>query len=222
MSNDIQPVLSNAPYAPREGVFIPRKQVRKMRRARDIVEEAQRRARGILKEAQRQADDMRGQARAAGHGEGALAAAAQVLSHFDASQTLARRLRGELEQHARTLLAAALDHPDTVLALLDECLQGLSGPPQQRMKVCLPAAMRGVRARVQSLLDAAGHGAADIEYRDDGRLAVLAGEQVFAFDPQVSIEAGSARLLARFPDLEETVRSLGEAAMQNFSMKTGA
>lgn len=218
MSNDIQSVLDKAPYAPREGVFIPRRQVQKMRRARDIVDEAQRRARDILKHAQRQAEDIRRRAHAEGYREGALASSAQVLSHFDASRALSLRLRGELEQHARTLLGAALDHPNTVLALLDQCLQGLAQSQQQpaRIEITLPAAMRGVRGRLRKLLDDAGQNTADIEYRDDTRLVVTAGEQVFEFDRSASIEEGVAHLLGRFPDLESDSRALRDAAMQRW------
>jgi hypothetical protein len=222
MLNDTHSTLNKAPYAPREGVFIPRKQVQKMRRASGLLDEARRRARDLVKDAQQQAAELRRQAFASGYEDGALAAASHVLSHFDATQALAQRMRGELEQHARSLLGAALDHPDTVLALLDQCLQGLAGPPQQRLRISLPPAMRGVRPRLNAMLEQAGRSAVEIDYRDDGddqddrRLLVLAGEQVFEFDPPASAAQGQRDLLSRFPDLAGECRGLGDEAMQRW------
>jgi hypothetical protein len=225
MLNDTQSTLNKAPYAPREGVFIPRKQVQKMRRASGLLDEARRRARDLIKDAQQQAAELRRQAFASGYEDGALAAASHVLSHFDATQALAQRMRGELEQHARSLLGAALDHPDTVLALLDQCLQGLAGPPQQGLRISLPLAMRGVRPRLNAMLEQAGRSGVEIVYRDDGndgdgsddrRLVVLAGEQVFEFDPPASAAQGQRDLLSRFPDLAGDCRGLGDEAMQRW------
>jgi hypothetical protein len=219
MSNDTQSALSKAPYAPREGVFIPRKQVQKMRRARDLLDDARRHARDMLKDAQRQAEAIRREAFAAGYEDGVLASASQVLAHFDATQAQALRMRGELERHAGVLLGAALDHPDTVLALLDQCLQGLAGPPDRRIKIVLPDSMRGARPRLNAMLAEAGRDAVDVEYGDQGRdqrLVVLAGELVFEFDPPESIAQGQRQLLARFPELADACRGLGDDAMRRW------
>src|ERR1700693_4384693 len=132
MSNDTRQALNPAPppsYAAREGVFIPRKQVRKMRRARDLLDAAQRRARDLIRPTDEEAGALRRQAYAVGYDDGALAAAAHVLAHFGAVQDLTQRMREQMEQHARDLLSQALDHPEAVLALLEQCLQGLAGPP---------------------------------------------------------------------------------------------
>jgi hypothetical protein len=204
--------LASARYAPREGVYIPCKQVRKMRRVCDLLDDAQRRARDLLRQAEQQAVDMRRQAFAAGYEDGALAAASHVLAHFDAAQEQAEQLRTELERHARALLGEALDHPDAVLAVLDQCLQGLAGPPGQAIRIRLPQSMRGLRARLERSIAQAGQDAVEIGYHDDSRLIVLYGEKVFEFDPPVLIEQGQRSLLASCPDLAQQRRQLGDAA----------
>ncbi|HEY4317740.1 MAG TPA: hypothetical protein VGN04_09060 [Herbaspirillum sp.] len=218
MSSDTPSALSKAPYAPREGVFIPRKQVQKMRRARDLLDDARRHARGMLKQARQQAAAIRREAFAAGYEDGVLASASQVLAHFDAAQAQALRLRGELKQYAGDLLGATLVHPDTVLAVLDECLQGLAGPLDRRIRIVLPESMRGARARLNAMLAQAGRNAVEVGYGEDARLVVLAGEQVFEFDPPESIAQGQERLMTRFSDLADACRGLGDDAMQQLRL----
>jgi hypothetical protein len=216
MQDDTQSIFDRASCAPREGVFIPRKQVQKMRRARDLVDDAQRRARDLLKQAATQADAIRQAAFDCGFEEGALAAAAQALAHFGAVADLTQSLRAELERHARDLLRESLDRPEAILALLDQCLQGLAGPPGQPVSIRLPASMRGQRGRLNAAIEQTGHGAAEIGYHDDPRLIVLYGEQIFEFDPPVLIEQGQDRLLRNFPALETDCRQLSEMASQRW------
>ena len=221
MSNDTRQAPDPAPlpsYAAREGVFIPRKQVRKMRRARDLLDDAQRRARDLIRAAEAEAGAVQRQAYAAGYDDGALAAAAHVLAHFGAVQDFTQRMREQMEQHARDLLSQALDHPEAVLALLEQCLQGLAGPPGQPVVIRLPQALRGMRMRLNGLIEQSGQRAVEIDYHDDddARLIVLHGEQVFEFDPPALIEQGQRRLSSRHGDLAHDCRRLSEAAAQNW------
>jgi hypothetical protein len=183
-----------------------------MRRVRDLLDDAQRRARDLLRQAEAQAAETRRQAFAAGYEDGALAAASHVLAHFGAVQDHADGLRAELERHARALLSEALDHPDALLAVLDQCLQGLAGPPGQAIRIRLPQSMRGLRARLDQSIAQAGQDAVDIAYHDDSRLIVLHGEKVFEFDPPALIEQGQRRLLASCADLAQQPRQLGDVA----------
>jgi hypothetical protein len=216
MQDDTRSIFNRASCAPREGVFIPRKQVQKMRRARDLIDDAQRRARDLLKQATAQADAIRQAAFDAGFEDGALAAVSQVLAHFGAVADLKQSMRGELERHACDLLRESLDRPDAILALLDQCLQGLAGPPGQPVSIRLPASMRGQRARLSTAIARAGQSAAEIGYHDDPRLIVLYGEQVFEFDPPALAAQGQARLLRHFPALETDCRRLSETASQRW------
>ena len=187
-----------------------------MRRARDLLDDAQRRARDLLRQAEEQADAIRQAAFSAGFEEGALAAASQVLAHFGALRHLTLCMRGELEQHAHDLLRESLNHPDAILALLDQCLQGLAGPPGQPVSLRLPASMRGQRERLNAAIEQSGQSAVEIRYHDDPRLIVLYGEQVFEFDPPVLAAQGRARLLRNFPALETECRQLSEIASQQW------
>jgi hypothetical protein len=219
MSNDTRQAPDPAPlpsYAAREGVFIPRKQVRKMRRARDLLDDAQRRARDLIRAAEEKAGAVQRQAYVAGYDDGALAAAAHVLAHFGAVQDLTQRMREQMEQHARDLLSQALDHPEAVLALLEQCLQGLAGPPGQPVVIRLPQALRGMRMRLNALIEQTGQRAVEIDYHDDARLIVLHGEQVFEFDPPALIEQGQRRLSSRQRDLVHDCRQLSDDAAQRW------
>jgi hypothetical protein len=189
-----------------------------MRRARDLLDDAQRRARDLIRTAEEEAGAVRRQAYAAGYDDGALAAAAHVLAHFGAVRDLTQRMREQLEQHARDLLGQALDHPEAVLALLEQCLQGLAGPPGQPVVIRLPQALRGVRTRLNGLIEQAGQRAVEIDYHDDddARLIVLHGEQVFEFDPPALIEQGQRRLSSRHSNLAHDCGQLSDAAAQRW------
>ena len=203
-------------YAPREGVFIPRRQVQKMRRARDLLDDARRHARETVDAAGAQAEQVQRQAFAEGYEDGMLAAAAHVLAYFGAAQQLTQRLHRELELRAGDLLGAALDRPDAVLALLNEWLEGHAGPVDQSVRIRLPNAARGLRLRFNAAVEQAGMPAACIAYHDDPRLIILCGEQVMEFDPPASVGQGRQRLLAQFEDLPADCRALSEAAVQRW------
>lgn len=189
-----------------------------MRRARDLLDDAQRRARDLIRAAEAEADAVQRQAYAAGYDDGALAAAAHVLAHFGAVQDLTQRMREQMEQHARDLLSQALDHPEAVLALLEQCLQGLAGPPGQPIVIRLPQALRGMRMRLNALIEQAGQRTVEIDYHDDddARLIVLHGEQVFEFDPPALIEQGQRQLSSQHRDLAHDCRRLSDAAAQRW------
>ena len=110
-----------------EGVLVRRAQLRRAR-ADQLEREARRQAQRVLRDAEHQAETLRRQASQAGYQQGMLAALQQAAGHFAASQAMAWRWRERLEQEARAMLAAAVDHPDTLLLLLDEWLRDRDTP----------------------------------------------------------------------------------------------
>jgi hypothetical protein len=76
--------------------------------------------------------------------------------------------------------------------------------------------MRGVRQRLNAMIETAGLGAVDIDYRDDPRLVVLYGEQVFEFDPPALIDQGQRRMLNNCPDFAAESRQLSDAAAEHW------
>jgi len=200
-------------FAPREDVLIPARQARKMRRARDLLDEAQRRARDIVAEAGEQAQQVRRQAAAAGYEDGVLAAAAQVAAHVGAAQRLAQRLSGRLEQYAGDMLGATLERPETVAAMLEAWLAEHAGAPDLNVRIWLPETARGMRTRLAAALGKNGQAAASIAYHDDPRLVILCGEQVLEFDPPELNRQLRKNLLRQFDDLPNDCRVLSEAAL---------
>lgn len=200
----------------REGVYLPRRQVQKMRRVRNMLDEARRRASDLVAQADVQADAIHRQAYSEGYEAGLTAAAGTLMDYFGAAQILGGRLHDQLTQRSKVLLAGALDRPESLLAALDEGLQALAGPVELTLHIHLPATASGMRLRVEAALQKAGRSAVHVSYHDDARLLMVCGDHVFEFDPPTLLTQAQHALLAQFHDLPQQCRKLSADAARTW------
>ncbi len=208
-------------HTAREGVYLPRLQVQKMRRVRNMLDEARRRAADLVAQADSQAETIHRLAYGAGYEAGLIAAAGSLMHYFGDVQALAGRLHEQLAQRSRILLADALDRPETLLAALEEGLQALAGPADVTLHIRLPATASGMRLRVDAALQNAGRSAVHVSYHDDARLLMLCGDHVFEFDPVTLLTQAQQRLLAQFDDLPQQCRKLSGDAVRSWNAEFG-
>ncbi len=196
------------------GVLIKRKHLLRQRQSIDLVNDARRQAGRLVKTAQGQADDIRQKAYREGYQEGLLTAAAAVADYLGQEQRLGTALQGQLNEHARQLLSAALNHPDMLLELLDEWLAALpERDTSDTLCVLLPAAARGSHARLQQKIQAVWPGKSRIEYHPENRFVMKYGDRLAEFDAG-DFQTAAVRRLTAIPTLPEQCRQLTESAQR--------
>ncbi|MCD5326510.1 hypothetical protein ACFFU8_04410 [Chromobacterium piscinae] len=198
-----------------EGVLIRRGQLERIRRAHKLERQARRHASQLLREAQNQADAIRSHAYSDGYQQGMLTALDQIAAALADSQALAERWRGHLEQQARAMLAAAVDHPDTLLLLLDEWLKSQpSAAPEATLYLRLPKTARPRQGALMSLLAERWHGVIQIDHHDDDRFIMRCADQAAEFSPEHYLEPASRQLLQSLNGLQQDCRQLSAAALE--------
>ncbi|MCD4485189.1 hypothetical protein LQR31_11945 [Chromobacterium vaccinii] len=203
------------PQTAAEGVLVRRGQLERLRRAHNLERQARRRAGQVLREAQNQAEAIRGQAYSDGYQQGMLTALDQIAAALADSQALAERWRGHLEQQARAMLAAAVDHPDTLLLLLDEWLKSQPpAAPEATLHLRVPKASRPRQGALMSLLAERWHGAIQIDHHDDSRFIMRCADQAAEFSPEQYLEPASRQLLQSLNGLPQDCRRLSAASLE--------
>ncbi|MFC4488614.1 hypothetical protein [Chromobacterium aquaticum] len=196
-----------------EGVLVRSAQLRRAARADQLEREARRQAQRVLRDAEHQAETLRRQASQAGYQQGMLAALEQAAGHFAASQAMAWRWRERLEQEARAMLAAAVDHPDTLLLLLDEWLRDRDAP-DATLYLQLPKRARALQPRLMALLTENWPGTIQIDYHADARFMMRCADQAAEFEPEQYVEPASRQLLQCLEQMPQDCRALSEQALR--------
>ncbi|NDL61504.1 hypothetical protein GRH90_01815 [Enterobacteriales bacterium SAP-6] len=198
----------------------------RQREALDVISEARRQARNMVKQARAEVELLRQQGFRDGYQEGMATAAAAVADYMSQGQRLEAELQCQINDRARRLLSTALDHPDSLLALVDEWLASLPEPtPAEPMILLLPESARKSHVRLKRRIEAAWPGAGGIEYHRENRVVMKYGHQVAEFAPEAVLAEGVRRLgtLAGLPDncrrlTESGLRRLHEVFLQQHAL----
>ncbi|MCD4498772.1 hypothetical protein [Chromobacterium vaccinii] len=205
-----------------DGVLIRSPQLRRLRRIDNLDQQARKRARQRLDDAEREADAIRRHAYRDGYQQGMLAALDQLAAHLANSQAQAARWREHLSEEARAMLAAAVDHPDTLLLLLDEWLRTRDGPSGDAvLHLQLPKRARSQQTALMALLADNWFGAIQIDYHDDDRFIMRCADQAAEFSPEQYLEPASRQLSHRLNTLPQECRQLSAAALEQFQRQLG-
>ncbi|AZN35910.1 hypothetical protein [Iodobacter ciconiae] len=181
-----------------------------------LLAEARQRAKQLLKEAAAQAGQIRQQAWASGYQDGVIAAAGTLTKHINDSDNLTRRLQGKLEDQARAMLSASLDHPDLLLVLLNEWLSGVDkNSSQSTLKLQLPQYCRAAHSRLSSSLQEQWEGKIQIEYHAKARFVMRYADQIAQFIPEEFITEATQALLHDMHELHSECRLLSQASLQS-------
>ncbi|MCS3803550.1 vacuolar-type H+-ATPase subunit H [Chromobacterium alkanivorans] len=206
-------IPTTRPPTAAEGVLVRRGQLRRAERADRLEREARQQAQRLLREAERQAEALRRQASQEGYQQGMLAALEHAAAHLAANQAMAWRWRERLEQEARAMLTAAVDHPDTLLLLLDEWLRDLD-QPDATLYLQLPKRARALQPQLMTLLTENWPGAIQIDYHADTRFMMRCADQAAEFSPEQYVEPASRQLLQCLEPLPQDCRRLSEQALR--------
>lgn len=201
------------PHAPLERVLIPRKTLQRHARAANLEQQAQHHARQLLREAQQQAEQIRQLAYQDGYQQGMLDAMNQIGTFIADSQTLAVNLRDRLHQQARQLLAHAVEHPETLLLLLEECLRNLP-VVDTTLYLILPRSMRHQHTQFSDVLAAHWPHPYQLDFHTDAGFVLRYADQVIEFSPEQYTEAASRTLVNTLASLPEECRQLSQQALQ--------
>ncbi|WP_157798173.1 oxygen-regulated invasion protein OrgB [Aeromonas cavernicola] len=196
-------------------MLIPRKTLQRHARGANLEQQAQQHARQLLREAQQQAEQIRKLAYKDGYQQGMLDAMNQIGTFLADSQTLAINLRDSLHQHARQLLTHAVEHPETLLLLLEECLRNLP-VVDTTLYLILPRSMRRQNTQFSDVLAAHWPHPYQLDFHTDAGFVLRYADQVIEFSPEQYTETASRALINTLASLPEECRQLSQQALQAF------
>ncbi|MBW7565756.1 hypothetical protein KIF53_12960 [Chromobacterium subtsugae] len=191
-----------------EGVLIRSQRLGQAARLGRLDGQARQRAQVLLREARREADAIRQQACQEGYRQGMREALGQVAAHLADSRALAEQWRLRLGAEARAMLSAAVDHPDTLLLLLDEWLRAQDGARSDVLTLQLPSRAKALQPRLMALLAEHWPGAIRIDYHSEPRFVMRCADQAAEFEPEQYVESASRQLLQALDGLQEDCRRI--------------
>ncbi|KVT58147.1 hypothetical protein WK54_13400 [Burkholderia ubonensis] len=138
-----------------------------------------------------------------------------MAAYLAASQAMAWHWRERLDEHTRAMLASAVDHPDTLLLLIDEWLRG-----QERadatLQLTLPKSARAHQARLMALLAEQWPGSIQLDYHAAPRCIMRCGDQLAEFAPELYVEPASRQLQRCLDELPKDCRNISNRALREW------
>ena len=191
-----------------EGVLVRGRRLGQAARLGRLDAQARQRAQVLLREARREADAIRQQACQEGYRHGMQEALGQVAAHLADSHALTEQWRRRLGDEARAMLSAAVDHPDTLLLLLDEWLRAQDGAHSDVLTLQLPQRAKALQPRLMALLAEHWPGAIRIDYHAEPRFVMRCADQAAEFEPEQYVESASGQLLQGLDGLRQDCRRI--------------
>lgn len=195
-----------------DGVLISRKKLYHNASTIRLKQQAQQHIQRLLRDAQRQADLLKQHAYQEGYQQGILCTMQQVASYLAASQTMAWGWRERLGAQARAMLSAAVDHPDTLLLLVDEWLRKLP-EPDKTLYLTLPNTAHSLQTRLMDLLATVWGDAIQLDYHVDQRFVMRYADQVAEFSPEQYVEPAIRSLQQSLDALPQDCRRISAHAL---------
>jgi hypothetical protein len=180
-----------------------------------LEQQAQQHARRIIHDAQQEGEVIRQHAYQQGYQQGMLDTLQQTASYMADSQTLDGRCRERLSQHAKAMLSSAVDHPETLLLVLDEWLRNLSAS-DETLYLTLPATAHTLQPRLMDVLSASWTGKIQLDYHARPDFVMRLADQVAEFSPAQYVESATRALLQTLDSLPQDCRQLSGFALQEF------
>lgn len=201
--------------SPIEGVLISSKKLQRNMCAVRMEQQAQQHARRILREAQRQAELIRQHAYQDGYQQGMLNTMQHVAAFMADSQTIVRNCREHLSDQTRGMLSSAVDHPETLLLLLDEWLRNLP-VSDETLNLTLPTTAKALQPQIMDLLAASWTGKIQLDYHVGPSFVMRYIDQVAEFAPEQYVEPATRSLLQTLDMLPQSCRHVSAQALQAF------
>lgn len=201
--------------SPVEGVLLNRKQLKRRMRTICLEQQAQQHARRIVRDAQQEAKLIRQHAYQEGFQQGMLESLQQTASYMADSQTLDGRCRERLSQYVRTMLSSAVDHPETLLLVLDEWLRNLP-TSDETLYLTLPTTAHTLNPRLMDVLFDCWKGKIQLDYHARPDVVMRHADQVAEFSPPQYVESATRGLLQTLDTLSQDCRQISDAALQEF------
>ncbi|PUA19961.1 hypothetical protein [Glaciimonas sp. PCH181] len=195
-----------------ENVLISASRLRRMRRDQALTNDAQYCASKIIKEATAEAERIKLQGFSEGYRDGIFASANAVLTYLDGGQELARQLRGEIQTATRVMLRESLDHPEAILAVLEDWMRNHQDAAEEQLHLKLPRSAQAWRMRVTMQMESSWGSRVKVDYHDDPRFLLRCGNTVAEFDPVTIAEKCERQLLRQLDQLPAWCRTLDDDA----------
>lgn len=205
------------PQPPLGGVLIKHKTLQKNRSFRRLEEQARQRAKKLIKDAQKEAQMLQEEACREGFQQGLIIALKQVAIYLSNSNLTLQYWQQQLEKQVREMLAASVNHPETLLLVLDEWLSELSSS-NTSVNIILPEAVKAKYSDTISRVAGDKGVMIHIGYHPGANVIFRCGEDIAEFSPAEFTEMSSRRILMRnLPVLNQDCYRLSREALSLFN-----
>lgn len=209
-------IPTHCPLTAIENVLIRQKTLRKNQR----IQTAKTQLRHYIREQQQNADsqslNIKKLAYEEGYRFGILTALQQLGNQLSGTHTLSEQLRQQLIEQTEQMLQAAVDHPGTLLLLLQEWLDAHPSPQANALlQLYLPKSISVREEEFRQLLSEKWPGGVQFNYHAERHFKLRSADQAAEFMPDQFIETASAQLSQQLNRLPQEIKTLSHTAIQN-------
>ncbi|ELJ8074713.1 type III secretion system linker protein OrgB [Salmonella enterica] len=201
-----------SPLSPVEGILIKRKTLERYFSIERLEQQAHQRAKRILREAEEEAKTLRMYAYQEGYEQGMIDALQQVAAYLTDNQTMAWKWMERIQIYARELFSAAVDHPETLLTVLDEWLRDFDKPEGQ-LFLTLPVNAKKDHQKLMVLLMENWPGTFNLKYHQEQRFIMSCGDQIAEFSPEQFVETAVGVIKHHLDELPQDCRTISDNAI---------
>lgn len=208
-------IPTNSQQIPIDGVLIDHKMVRQNIYIETLEKQAQQNVKQLLRSAQREVDILRKHGYQEGFQQGMLYALQQAASYLSSSNSIAWYWYEKLGVYAKDMLSAAVDHPETILLVLDEWLRNVP-KLDATLYLTLPEASKHLHSKLMPLLMDNWSGKIKIDYHKEFRFVMRCGEQIAEFSPEQFLEPASRIIQQYLDSLPSDCRKISDDVLNDF------
>ncbi|HFW3352381.1 TPA: hypothetical protein ACIVDT_003574 [Salmonella enterica subsp. enterica serovar Eastbourne] len=204
------------PQPPLDGVLIKQDTIRKNYYFRRLEQQARQRAKEIIKDAQIEAQELQKNSCREGFQQGMLTALQQIATYLSDSNRALARWQKKLDKHVREVMSISVNHPETLMLVLDEWFSGIN-TPECAVHILFPVSMKDIHSEIAERLNEKWGGGVNIEFHSESTFVFRCGDDIAEFSPVVFIESGSSKILnENIPDISMDCKGISREAVEKF------
>ncbi|QIU92598.1 hypothetical protein [Yokenella regensburgei] len=196
---------------PVEGVLISRKQLKTI----NLEQQAKCYVKKMLRDSKKDVDEIHQSAYQKGFQQGILSSIQQVVSFFSENESMLQKWNKRIDSHVREMLSVALEHPDTLLLLLDEWL--CSRPVfDDKLYLSLPFNIKQIHPQIMELVASNWEGSVHISWHKNADFIIRSGEQIAKFSPDLYVKSLKESQHQFMNDISQDYKKISSDALQDF------
>lgn len=196
------------PVNPNNSIVVSAKTLNQNKRVIALEQQAKKNASRILHDAERERETFTLHGYQQGYQQAMIYALQQTVNYFSASEAMAKHWRDILIDEMREILFRAVDHPDTILVVLNEWLREL--PAREAvLYLALPDYLSNeMRTQLTEQLAKNWPGTLQLDYHHEPRFVMRYADQIAEYSPEKYVETTTRLLQQKLNGLSQECREI--------------